>query len=142
MTDVEIAYAAGLIDGEGYVGVTRTRTNKAAKGCRRGVSYRTMVTVSMTDMRALKFLQRVAGNGRFTKIKKQKRSHRQAWRWTLWSRQAANFLKLIRPYLVIKAEAADVCIAFQDAMRIGGYLSDEEWAFREECWRRTKELSY
>lgn len=40
MSEIQKAYLAGLIDGEGYVGITRARTSKAAKGCKRGYEVR------------------------------------------------------------------------------------------------------
>lgn len=141
---MEKAYLAGLIDGEGYVAVTRARTSKSAKGCKRGISYRMMVAVRMCDLRPLVFAQGASGVGRVMAVKKAGKMKRPAWTWTVWSQQAAWFIREIRPYLVLKVAQADVCLEFQSAMRMPGRcgLSDEEWAFREECWRKTRELNY
>lgn len=35
----DAAYLAGLIDGEGSISVSRTKTNASAKACKRGFAY-------------------------------------------------------------------------------------------------------
>ena len=40
----DAAYLAGLIDGEGSIAVSRTKTSASAKACKRGFAYRASVT--------------------------------------------------------------------------------------------------
>lgn len=131
----ECAYLAGLIDGEAYVGVTRAMTSKSAKGCKRGIAYRLLLSISMTDSRPLEFAQRIT---RIGVVKKRapplNPNHKQAFVWQAWSRECAQILTRVRQFLVVKAEVADLCIEFQQLMRQPGRfgLSDEEWDRREE----------
>lgn len=144
MSVAEKAYLAGLIDGEGYVGITRATASVPAKACKRGIAYRLLLSVRMTDRSPLDFAARCTGLGGVRKQAVPKGGFRVPWVWQLWSRQAAALLEAIRPYLLVKASQADVCIEFQRAMRMPGRngLSDVEWALRESCWARTKELNY
>jgi LAGLIDADG endonuclease len=141
---VDAAYLAGLIDGEGYVGVSGSKNNKASKGCKRGVALRISVSVNMTDSRPLKWAQTVTGVGTIHTHKKHKAHYRQAWNWQIWSREAALVLKQIRPFLKVKGKQADLCIEYQSQMRFPGTagLKDSEWEFRLSCWDKSKELNH
>lgn len=141
VTAVEAAYLAGLMDGEAYVGITRSTTSQSAKGCRRGVAYRVMVSISMTDKRPLLYAQRVAGVGQVRARKKSPDpAHRPAWVWNVWSKEAATLLSRVAPHMRVKREAAMACIEFQSLMRLPGRngLTDAEWVTRERLWRKTR----
>lgn len=144
MSQPEKAYLAGLIDGEGYVGVTRALTSKSAKGCKRGAAYRTMLAVRMTDRGPLDFAARVTGLGKVISARIPKGGKRTPWTWVLWSKQAASVLSAIRPYLLVKGPGADVALEFQAAMRMpGGFgLKDDEWAAREAAWMLSRSLTH
>ena len=134
------AYLAGLIDGEAYVGITRSATG-SAKGCKRGVAYRVMVSIAMTNRAAIDYARFVSGVGTiYSRRRPTNPKHSQAWTWNVWSRQAVGLLRQIEPYLKVKGNAARSCIEFQAAMRYPGKngLSDEEWANRERLWKKTK----
>jgi hypothetical protein len=139
MKPTERAYLAGLIDGEAYVGVTRAISNSNAKQCKRGVCYRVMIVVSMTDRSPLDYARRVSGLGQVNS-RKVGYLRKPAWVWTVWSRQAATLLKQLAPYLIVKARPARACIEFQALMRYPGRngLTDYEWRERQRLWKRTK----
>lgn len=135
LTVAQAAYLAGIIDGEGYIGITRSKTSVSAKGCKRGVSYRLLVCVKMVNPSALYFAQDVTGLGRVKNgTPRQNPKHRNVFTWEVWSRQAASMLKQLKPYLLVKAEQADCAIRFQSIMRMGGFLSEGEWDARERMW--------
>jgi hypothetical protein len=137
------AYLAGLIDGEGHIGINRVRTSKSAKGCKRGIAYRLTLSVRMTDRRPLDFALQATGRGSIVSIRREAR-YRLTWGWSAWSREAAWVLEQIRPFLIVKAESADVALEFQAAMRWVGRrgLSDAEWDLREVLCKRIKEFNY
>lgn len=143
MTNEEMAYLAGLIDGEGYLGIARSRTSAAAKGCKRGISYRLMLSVKMTDIRPLEFAHRTTGVGT-VRVERRVEGQRLVYGWDVWSRQAAELIRQIRPWLLVKGEVADLCLEFQAAMRSPGRngLSDEEWELRERLSSQVRELNY
>lgn len=59
----DAAYLAGLIDGEGHIAVSRTRTWPSAKACKRGFAYRSSIIVSMTDKEVLDWAHGLTGLG-------------------------------------------------------------------------------
>lgn len=101
MTETDLAYIAGLFDGEGCVLVAKAaRTN--------GKQYYTLLTnISNKDLRCLRFSQERFGG----RINVQRSS--QVGRWALTSNRAARFLKAILPYLVIKKDQAEKAIEYQ-----------------------------
>jgi hypothetical protein len=143
LTVTDAAYLAGLIDGEGSIAVNRTRTGAAAKGCKRGFAYRSSVTIAMTDLPVLEWVQATTGVGKIC-TKKVYGAHRKpAWTWAAWSIEASALLQQVLPYLKIKGPQASNLIAFQAAMRQPGSkgLSDDEWRFRERCRDVSQQLN-
>ncbi len=93
----KIAWAAGIIDGEGFVGFTKNRNSK-----------RPMADVSNTDTRILYELQKYFGG----KIYEQRRTthprpnHKPCWVWRLAGRKVCPFLEMIEPYLISRRDKA------------------------------------
>lgn len=105
---VELAYAAGFLDGEGCVAITKRKRGKSA------IEYALRVTIGNTDYATLewyaqKFGGRV-GNERAGVNKPLKY-------WTVSNKQAYEFLKVVFPYLKGKAPQADVAIRATEALR-------------------------
>lgn len=140
------AYLAGLIDGEGHIGISRVRTSKSAKGCKRGMAYRLTLSIRMTDKRGPAFALESTGKGSLLLLKPStaRPNRRPVWNWAAWSREAASVLREVLPFLRVKSEVVQVALEFQEAMRWVGRagLSDAEWALREALYTRVKELNY
>lgn len=103
-----LGWTAGFFDGEGYVGIAKVN----------GTSHRShqlRLSVSQVDPRPLELLRRVFG-GNIRAIKPTPR-RRRAYDWRLNGHAAADFLRLIEPYLVVKAEAARIGIVFASTIR-------------------------
>lgn len=90
MKDTDYAYAAGILDGEGSIGLAK------AKG---RMPY-PVVTVDSTDRELLEWLMDSFGGSLVIK-KKAQEHHRQAWTWRLKDRAALAFLEALLPYLRI-----------------------------------------
>jgi hypothetical protein len=84
MTEAEIAWAAGIIEGEGCIGwVTRTSVS---------------VNVSMTDEDVIRRLHAVLGVGGVTAHDRS--PHKTQYRWSVRNRDGAEFvLRAIRPWM-------------------------------------------
>lgn len=116
MNESYLAYAAGIIDGEGSVGVSRKQGSVVADG-RRGshkLSFHLLVQVSMKiPTKIPKWLYDNFG-GYYGEYAQGER----AWgsgivaKWSLHGSSAQEFLSVIRPYLLDKAERADFALAF------------------------------
>jgi len=127
MKRTDLAYIAGIVDGEGYIGVSTD--GKKFKHGRQNLRLR--VTVTSTDEWLCQHLRFSIGGGLVT-LKPQSENQRPCWQWQLSYRQAGEFLKLILPYLHIKKPQAELAIKFQEAKgRSTRGLSDEQRAVEE-----------
>src|SRR5215475_14007114 len=89
MTDVELAYAAGMFEGEGSIRINKpTRSNKGHLIC----------TVANTDIQILLFYQE-RWPGCLAKKTGIGPNRKEAWVWTCASRKAEAFVKDIFPFL-------------------------------------------
>tara|TARA_Y100001938_G_C8081812_1_gene429615 strand:+ start:597 stop:1010 length:414 start_codon:yes stop_codon:yes gene_type:complete len=101
MKESDIAYIAGLFDGEGTVGFYRRMETKKDRGKpRKSFAYRINVEIAMTDRSVLLWLQQCTKLG--TVNKKPRKGHKMQWRWRCSFRNAYVFLLLISPYSHIK----------------------------------------
>lgn len=109
MKRADLAYVAGIVDGEGCIDITH-RT-------RRGHNYPDFVLrvqVSNTEIWLLQMLKMGFG-GRIQKYSDRKSNQRPCWKWVIERVHAAEFLKLILPYLHLKKPQAELGIQFQGA---------------------------
>lgn len=142
--DTDLAYLAGLLDGEGVITIERVRPAPHIKNG--NPRYFAKVEVQMSDREPIDHLARLYD--RNVMIKKPsanmtKPGYRLSWQ----SRIAAGLLEQVLPYLVLKRPQAVVVLAFQGAMTAEGpggrRKTPEQLAMREgyylEC-RRLKGL--
>lgn len=102
----QLAYIAGIIDGEGCITIIKHKTR-----CK-SPHYQVHVVMCMCDPRILEFLNKNFG-GSFRPKRKKTLRWRKAFQWSLVANQAIAFLRIIRPWLVLKAEEADIAIELQ-----------------------------
>lgn len=107
------AYVAGIVDGEGYVGITR----HASRSGRKGYRYCTQVSVASTDRDVLIELQRFSGSGQVREKTMYHTNRKQGYEWQVWGQQARQFILLIRRYLFLKAGQAKLVVEY--AKRFG-----------------------
>ena len=106
LLDTEKAYIAGLFDGEGCVTLTKSRNHHQPR-----------ILISNSDIRVIEWLQTKLPFGRYKAINsKNIRNSHTVWVWALGSKDNVKlFLILIRPYLIIKADQADLLLSLLDA---------------------------
>ena len=132
MNDKKITYcdrnwAAGLIVGEGYIGIVDTST-----------SYQLVIEVTMTSKKAVEKLYDLFG-GRFKPLKKDKR-FKQTWQWSISGYKATDVLKLIKPYVIGKEEEVEIALKFSKLLRKQGKsLSKRNLSRREQLYQELKE---
>lgn len=100
-TETELAYIAGIVDGEGYIGF-----NKRKNGT---LSLR--ITVTNTNLEILEWLESRFG-GSVQKHMQPQGNRKESYIWTVAALLACDFLKHIRKYMRIKARQADLAIIF------------------------------
>lgn len=115
-TDVaEVAWTAGILDGEGCIHIIRCRPRRNEGKSGRPVSafrYVLRVQVGGTDEAMIKQLHSLWGGTRSGRGRRLK-SGRLAYTWTVGSLRAEQVLRALRPYLITKAAQADVALEFR-----------------------------
>lgn len=133
-------YAAGLIDGEGWIGITSRS---------RGQTYEINVKVSMSDkgIPSLKAMADLFGGDVHTD-RDQTDIRRSTYRWALTGKAAAQALRQVEPYLLIKAEQCAVALELMNMVeaapigRGGGKKWSPEMSSRGEMLMlRIRELN-
>lgn len=109
MTREELAYAAGLIDGEGCIGAYNTRTT----GEKRAAFYQLTLRVGMKHPGPIIFLYKLFGFGRHI----SKTKYGPVFVWQARNRQAEAVLRLLLPYLIEKKAQAKLALQFGEFRR-------------------------
>lgn len=126
MDDAELAYAAGLFDGEGSISLVRQNNNR---------SHSPQVSVASNDCEVLGWLQKRFGGSIVTK-QPRKPTHSVSYDWRLTDRRALTFLQLIRPYLVIERKIRRIDLLLNDYVA----CTPRNGRYTEEMTERKQEL--
>lgn len=104
--DTEWAYAAGVIDSDGYIAMQhQTPANRP------NPYYRVSVRVIQTDLRVLDWFKEIFSGNIY--LQNHSRGNRkECWAWQKRDTPADEFLKGILPYLVYKKDQAELCLEF------------------------------
>lgn len=109
MKDTDLAWAAGIIDGEGCIYIQRLEIDK--KSGRLSPSFRIGMRVVMGHEAAIRRLHQMFKVGSVHKL--TQRGWNDAWAYHCQSQKAETVIRLVRPYLMVKAEEADVALEFR-----------------------------
>lgn len=141
----KLAYCAGILDGEGSIGVQIAKPNKT----RKTNSYRVRVRVAMCDIGAITLLQELFGGSIKTRQPKNLR-HRMSYDWIVRSLRAKDALTEMLPYLIIKRERAQIAIELIDRVSSNRVTitrkkirqtSDQEVGIRHDLYTRIFKLN-
>lgn len=110
MTEKELGYTGGIVDGEGSICIVKVH------GCTRPIpTLRAHVSVAQCDIRLPIWLKERFG-GYVSSLGIPKGGRKQAYSWSMTgTKQCLPFLEIIRPYLLLKTQQADIAIAFMKA---------------------------
>lgn len=126
MTEIEKAYIAGIIDGEGSIMLQRFHTNQYPAPC---------VSIASTTIELLTWLKDTIGYGVIIKKKNYNpEKHKLSYSFVIKHNNAIKLLEDIYPYLIIesKRKRAEMIITQYKALtpRNGRY-TDEQLAKKE-----------
>lgn len=107
MDELKNAYFAGLIDGEGTIAVY-----KFSSGMTRAI-----VKVDMTCEKTVRSLHDHFGGYIGVKKVEENTNRKPQWHWEVTHKKALEVCKLLRPFLVTKAENADHVISTRSKKR-------------------------
>lgn len=142
-SETELAYIAGIIDGEGYLGMSKNRTKKQRQ---KSPKYQTEICVVNTNYALIEWLQIRIG-GLINTRKKYDEAWKVAYRWRIQESNHSEFLQAIYPYLVIKRQQAQLIIEYW-IKKVKQYregrrweMSNDELNMRESYFQKLKDLN-
>ncbi len=100
LEEVEKAYLAGIIDGEGTVTLQKHHRNETPQPC---------VSVANNSFELLQWIKLRIG-GVIVSKKKRKPHHNDSYAWSIRQDKAIRFLNEIKQYLIIKKPQADLIV--------------------------------
>lgn len=147
-TPLELAYAAGLMDGEGTFGITEIKpggTRPNGKQCRKSVQHRIYVAVTMTEVSAVTWMYATFG-GHFQHLPSRNPKHKETFRWSAASLEAAEFAEVVAPYLKVKQQQAELVAKFYRERMQGNFqgntgVPEDELALRRAAHAHMKTLN-
>ncbi len=136
MTDKELRYVAGIVDGEGCIRIS-LHYNRSGNEC-----YSLLLSVHMCCKAVLERLQELIGYGHIHHTRAKNKNWRDSYRWELRGKRAYNLLSQVWPILVEKKEQALLAIEFQTVFpqRQGKIVTDEINLLRKVYQQRLQEL--
>ncbi len=116
--ELDYAYAAGLIDGEGCIGVypVKCKTNKAR------LRYVLHMAVQMSNWESALWLKDMFG-GYYQIYKNGGYGDRTMYGWRVSGKRAGLILENLLPYFKVKTKQAELAIEFQNKMKLGKHES-------------------
>tara|TARA_Y100001951_G_C11106399_1_gene164981 strand:+ start:39 stop:467 length:429 start_codon:yes stop_codon:yes gene_type:complete len=110
MNELDIAYIAGLFDGEGcvqYKQYIETKKKHKGPGTRKTKTWRINLEMSMTDELVVKWVHQILGVGTVNvniknKSPSSKPHWKKQWRWRCTHRDALYVAKLLWPHAQVK----------------------------------------
>lgn len=107
-TIAEIAYLAGIIDGEGSIYIGNFSSNPITGN----PYYQTNIQVTNTDKPLIDWLYQTFGGliSKRTHRQMPKNSTKQAWVWTASGDRVTHLCEIILPYLICKKRQAEIML--------------------------------
>ena len=102
LTNEQLAWLAGFFDGEGSIIIGKS-------GIGRSNYLQLAISICQTRLIPLRVFKEHFGGSLYYRDEDKKWS----WLWQLGGRKASDFLESIKPFLIVKAEEADIAIEFQ-----------------------------
>lgn len=103
ISETELAWLAGFIDGEGYIGIEKRLLRRRATP-----EYTIVLQISNTKRGIISFLKDLSGGSFYTY--KPKGKAKLAYKWTIKAKAAESILAQLVPYLRLKREQAELAL--------------------------------
>lgn len=101
--EAELAYFAGLIDGEGSF-VLHHRRGSHVFACQ--------LQIGNTDVRMLEWVRERFG-GSITLERRNNSKHKPVWRWVSNANTLSDAITALLPYLIVKKDQAELILAYR-----------------------------
>ena len=134
-----IAYLAGMIDADGYIGITKA---KPVTGNTKNPRYGLTVNVTNTSKQLMDWLVENFGGKVYTRKHLPGVNWKTTYNWIVTFGNASELLKLVEPFLVVKREQALLGIELiRDWVTDNRGTPPEEVSRREMIYRKFRELN-
>ena len=123
-TVAELAYFAGIIDGEGCLSLTSGKRRPEGHAVTRS----TQIYVGNTDPRVIQWIHARFGGSIALRPSPHPERHKPLWRWLCSGANIEPVLRAVLPYLIIKREQATLILAYRQTMSMVGsnaFVTDE-----------------
>lgn len=137
MKKEEIAYIAGVLDGEGYLGI-----GKYPRLGNKHLGYRGHMVISNTHIPMLQHIKKLIG-GKIVLLSGTSRDGvKRCFTLTLTTNSIKEWLPQIEPYLIVKKEQASTLLEFLKRQSDNGSapISDSLLGFYERSYQKLKDL--
>jgi len=139
ISKLQSAYLAGLVDGEGYIGILRAkRGNKKLWSSKKEFVFKPAVKVAMTHKDIVIWLYESFG-GTF-ETRKAHHNARESYCWAIRNMKVVEFIKKIYPYLKVKKRQAEIILRFPNG-NAGYQLDDSTYQKRIELYDKIRALN-
>lgn len=137
VSDTTKAYLAGLVDGEGYIGILRAKKgNKKVWMSQFEFTFTPVIKVAMIEKELITWLYKTFG-GTF-ETRKARKGARESYCWMCRKAQVRTFLEIIYPYLRVKKDQAEIIFSFPKN-HTGHKLTKEIYDKRNELYNKLVE---
>lgn len=134
-TEAQLAYLAGIIDGEGsfYIGITNN-----------GRKFHSRIYVVNTNEDVIKWLKETFGGLMYKRTSKKNPHWKTRYEWVLDKTAIDSVCQKMIPYLIIKKKHAGIMIDFRNSFIKGKrpVISEYILAFRRACYEEIKNLNH
>lgn len=137
VTEIELAYIAGILDGEGTLVI-----GKHSKRENRCEAYRGYMAIANTHIPLLEYIQSRIGGKIHPQKKRYKDGICDCYTLSYSANKTRDILPKLLAYLVVKKDQAEVLLAFfeRQAGNASAPISSELLEFYEECRVKIKRL--
>ena len=139
MRKIDIAYIAGLVDGEGYLGIKKTKAYKCQD--RKTNGYHARIQIRMVDEAAIKFIAENLG-GWYYKEKPNAKNGRPLFCYQSSDKSAEIILKTLLPYLRVKKESAKTVLLLRTLQKNSTKHRTKITGYRNAFGRKDKIPSF
>jgi hypothetical protein len=143
------AYIAGIIDGEGTIFISKCVGKKTMKSMKlKNPKYHVGIAVAMTCEAPCKLIYDTTNLGHIWRlgVRKNRERHKEFYCWKIQQKdEAIQFIGMIRKYLLVKHEQADLLVDFCQNWKIpfdrAKGLDPDELQRREEAYQKMRKLN-
>jgi hypothetical protein len=141
MSKLNAAYLAGIIDGEGYIGILKSKKgNKKYWSSSRDYIYVPVIKVVMTDKPLIQFLKDSYGGCLETRPAHD--NTKESYGWTVRKSSVVSILSAIYPFLRVKRRQAEIIFKYKNLNNgAGNPIDDDNWTKRDALYLEIRAIT-